>query len=612
LKFVALKEHQSRLALLSKDKFMLSINMKTLQFVLSFLVFLPLYPSTETTAQGQATDEFSQPRQQSLSNTYNSVAVPTILPRRITALRVSNLPTGSRITIVSDAPLDGYTAYREGEGFYLLIPRAKMLLTEKTLEGHGFSSAKVEQHGDGVLLQFHLQVGATARASQSFNVIDIFLETQAASAGSENAEGQATKTSTALLPGATSEANAGLNTDALQQMLRRIEDLEARIRELEALQAQAASLPAVASMTAAQQNAATQVLDTPMASSTNPNSSQAKTQTAATHDNHVDLPGGTPRMQIQGFAEVNFRASNEKGKTSSFSLGQLDLFITSRLSEKFSVLSELILEAGEDNAFTFEIHRLLLKYSLNDYLNLSAGRYHTSIGYYNTAYHHGSWFQTTVNRPFLFQFESKGGILPLHNVGFTATGRIPSAPLGLRYVAEIGNGRAASSPLVRPVQTAVDENNGKAFNLGIFARPSQVPGLQTGFSVYHDRLTPIGKPQVGETIMAAHLVYQNPRLEFLNELLASRHAAAGRVFYTPGFYTQFSRRFGNVRPFFRYQYVNAPSDDPIYRVGRRNGPSVGMRYDLSEFVAFKMQYDHTARRRLSALDDLILQLAFTF
>jgi hypothetical protein len=99
----------------------------------------------------------------------------------------------------------------------------------------------------------------------------------------------------------------------------------------------------------------------------------------------------------------------------------------------------------------------------------------------------------------------------------------------------------------------------------------------------------------------------------LNEAIVFRHASAGHVFYTPGFYTQFSRRFGNARPFFRYQYVNAPGDDPILRtVGRRNGPSFGLRYDLTDFAAFKMQYDRTERRRLSALDELILQLAFTF
>lgn len=439
---------------------------------------------------------------------------------------------------------------------------------------------------------------------------------QAAQAGSsEKSSALATQTSTTPVATAVTESAADLNSEALRQMLRRIEELEARIRELEARLAPNASSQTVAMTPASQQNAATtNVLDAPVASSTNVNNSQFKTQTGvAMHDDHEDLPGGTPHLQMQGFAEFNYRASNEKGKTNTFSLGQLDLFITSRLSEKFSVLSELILEAGEDNAFTFEVHRLLLKYSPNDYFNLSAGRYHTAIGYYNTAYHHGSWFQTAANRPFLFAFESKGGILPLHNVGVTATGRIPSAPFGLHYVAEIGNGRAAHSPQARPVQTAVDENNGKAFNLGVFARPNQVPGLQTGFSVYRDQLTPDGAPKVGQTIMAAHLVYQNARDEFLNEAMAIRHASEGRVFYTPGFYTQFSRRFGKVRPFFRYQYVNAPSDDPIFRsVGRRNGPSLGLRYDLSDFVAFKWQYDRTAHRRLSTLDELILQLAFTF
>ncbi len=401
------------------------------------------------------------------------------------------------------------------------------------------------------------------------------------------------------------------NNEIIRQMLRRIDELEARIRELEARQPQTAALPNEAAGTTLPQNTVT--VDPPAASPTNTNTGDGSTQAGAgTHDDHQDLPNGTPRMQIQGFADVDYRATNEKGKTNSFFLGQLDLFITSRLSEKFSVLSELILDAGDDNAFTFEVHRLLLKYSMNDYFNLSAGRYHTAIGYYNTAFHHGSFFQTTANRPFLFAFESKGGILPLHNVGLSIAGRIPRAPFGLRYVAEIGNGRA-SRPFARPVQSAVDENNGKSFNLAVFARPSQVPGLQTGFSVYHDNLTPPNVPNVAQTIMAGHLVYQNARTESLNEAIVFRHAQAGRIFYIPGFYTQFSRRFGNIRPFFRYQYVNVPSDDPIYSaVGRRNGPSVGFKYDLSDFVNFKAQYDHTSRRRLSSLDELILQLSFTF
>lgn len=402
------------------------------------------------------------------------------------------------------------------------------------------------------------------------------------------------------VPSTATASTDDLNSETIRQMLRRIDQLEGRIRELEARQAQPAALP-------------NRVDGATPESSANANTGQQPTQTGASaHDDHLDLPSGTPRMQIQGFADVDFHATNEKGRNNAFFLGQLDLFITSRLSEKFSVLGELIIEAGEDNAFSIEAHRLLLKYSMNDYLNLSAGRYHTAIGYYNTAYHHGSFFQTTVNRPFLFAFESKGGLLPLHNVGLSVTGRIPKAPLGLHYVAEIGNGRA-SRPGARPVQSVVDENNGKSFNLAIFARPSQVPGLQTGFSVYHDRLTPPGVPNVAQTITAGYIVYQTARTESLNEAIVFRHDTAGRIFYIPGFYTQLSRRFGNLRPFFRYQYANVPSDDPIYHtVGRRNGPSVGLKYDLSDFVNFKTQYDHTSRRGLSALDELIMQLSFTF
>ncbi|HLE61979.1 MAG TPA: hypothetical protein VI750_02505 [Pyrinomonadaceae bacterium] len=425
----------------------------------------------------------------------------------------------------------------------------------------------------------------------------------------DNNNGTATSLPAIPAPPAVKGSSDDANSEIIRQMLRRIEELEARIRELEARQGEKATAPAGATNTTT-----TEVLNLPAPSPIVVNNGPVAAQGGATtHDAHQDLPSGTPRLQIQGFADVNYRATNEKGRNNSFLLGQLDLFITSRLSEKFSILSELILEAGEDNAFTFEIHRLLLKYSLNDYFNLSAGRYHTGIGYYNTAYHHGSFFQTTANRPFLFAFESRGGLLPLHNVGLSLTGRIPSAPLGLRYIAEIGNGRAARSPLARPVQTVSDENNGKSFNLGVFARPAQVPGLQTGFSVYRDRLTPSGSPVVGQTIMAGHLIYQTAHTELLNEALFFRHSIPGRVFYTPGFYTQISRRFGHVRPFFRYQYVNVPGGDPIYSaVGRRNGPSVGFRYDLSDFVNFKAQYDRTARRRLSALDELILQLAFTF
>lgn len=393
----------------------------------------------------------------------------------------------------------------------------------------------------------------------------------------------------------------------VQMLLDRIEKLEARVSQLEsASQKQQPSTPA-----------------TPVPSpapTTEPPVTATQTETPMSE--RMDL--GKTLLRIRGFGDVTFHGDTQKGNTSSFTLGQLNLFITSDISEKFKFLGEVVFEAGPDNVygvpkglrneFGVDIERFLLQYSHNDYFNLSVGRYHTAIGYYNTAYHHSTWFQTTQGRPFLFEFEDRGGILPIHNVGVSASGLIPSGGLGLHYVAEVGNGRTSRSSDEGQVQNTLDENNHKAFNFAFFARPDAVSGLQAGFSVYRDLLTPVGSP-VGETILAAHAILARPKFEWLNEALVIRHAPLGQshVFQTPGFYTQLSKQFGSYRPYFRYQYVNASNNEPIFpAIGLRQGPSIGVRYDASESVAVKLQYDYTGLRSQAAVNSLGLQVGFTF
>jgi hypothetical protein len=247
--------------------------------------------------------------------------------------------------------------------------------------------------------------------------------------------------------------------------------------------------------------------DTPREPAAAPADSPAEAQAGA-HD--MMTPAGLGMLQIRGFSDVDFRAA-QVDHPDTFQIGQLDLFLTSKLAADFSAVGEVVFEALEGNTFEVDVERMLLQYSPSDHLNLGVGRYHTGIGFYNAAYHHGNWFQTTTGRPFIFRFEDEGGILPVHGVGITAQGSIPSGRFGLRYLAEVSNGRASSSPTAEPVQNVEDENHGKAFNVGLISRPDAWPGLQAGFSVYRDRLTPIAQPSVAETIMAAHVVFQSPR-----------------------------------------------------------------------------------------------------
>ena len=430
-----------------------------------------------------------------------------------------------------------------------------------------------------------------------------------------------------------SAGGAGSDQQTIQMLLQRIDRLEARVAQLESTRAAATRVELAAGTPAPSVQAAP--IHPPAGPAAGPAEvpavvSRTQAQTSEPEDmEHLEperMDMSKTLLRIRGFGDINFHGGDQHGMTNSFALGQLNLFVTSDISEKFKFLGEIVFESGPDNfynvpggrknEFAVDVERYLLQYSYNDHFNLAAGRYHTAIGFYNTAYHHSTWFQTTTGRPQLFQFEDNGGILPIHNVGLSASGRIPSGGLGLHYVAEIGNGRQSRDPFSdEPVQNEVDENNFKAVNLALFARPEGIRGLQVGFSGYHDKLMPIAKPRVDETILAAHAVYMVPKFEWLNEVVLIRHAPEGtaQVYNTPGFYTQIAKRFGSYQPYFRYQYINGSEREPIFPdVGRMEGPSVGVRYDASESVAFKLQYDYNIARHLPANNALNFQLGFTF
>lgn len=423
--------------------------------------------------------------------------------------------------------------------------------------------------------------------------------------------------------------------ETLQLLMKRIDQLEARVKQLEAERQPGAAnvapppTPAIPPLTVAE--AATPApagpaLQAPVTAMPSPSTPPESDQTQSENVMAERMDLSKTLLRIRGFGDISLHGDTQKADTSSFSLGQLDLFVTSDVSDKFKFLSEIVFEAGPNNfygvtsgsanTFGVDIERYLLQYSHNDYLNISAGRGHTAIGYYNTAYHHSTWLQTTTGRPFLFDFEDHGGILPIHMVGVTASGLVPSGHLGLHYVAEVGNGRESRDPLVEePVQNEVDDQNRKAFNFALFARPEAISGLQAGISVYRDMLAPANAPKIGETIIAAHAVLIRSKYEWLNEALLDRHASAGSsaVFNTPGFYTQVSKQFGIYRPYFRYQYVNVANNEPVFPdVALRHGPSLGLRLDASESVALKLQYDYTFLRYQPGVNGLNLQIGFTF
>ena len=344
----------------------------------------------------------------------------------------------------------------------------------------------------------------------------------------------------------------------------------------------------------------------------------------------MQIPGG-PKLVIRGFLDFNLGFGSVANALiyplavppatvhNTFQFGEFDLFLSSRLSDTVSFLSEVIYGSDQTNDWGLDIERAQLTYKPSPYFQISGGRMHTAIGFYNTTYHHGTWFQTATGRPYMYYFEDSGGILPVHIVGAEAQGLIPgSGKLNAHWIAEVGNGESSlpfGSSLGNPVQNFLSDKNHKAFNVAGYFKPEWVHGLQIGVNYYRDRRVPEGIPHVDNTIAGAYLVYITPTWEFLNEFQVQRdHSLGSAITYnTPLGYTQLSRKFGKYRPYLRWQEVNVPLNDPLYGVvGRYEGPSFGMRMDFTDFAALKVQYNRVYTRDPLAKNGVDGQVAFTF
>ena len=409
--------------------------------------------------------------------------------------------------------------------------------------------------------------------------------------------GVATPLNAQSAAGPNAETTPAAAASSVEALVVRLDQLEAEVRALRAQLAAALSAP-------------TRPADALPGVDVQP-APQAHQHTTGDDTAAPDVPWRAPTTQIHWFSDVGFATSDRAGSTSSFGLGQLDLFLTSKLSEHWTVLSEIVFRANTDNRFVVNPERLLVQYQPSDRVQIAAGRFHSAVGYYNAAYHHGSWFETAATRPSLFA----AGLVPYHNVGVTARTRVPSGPAGLDVVAEVGNGVASGSRTLEPTQSLIDEDNHKATNFAVATHPSGLPGFQAGVSWYHDGFRPTGGVPMGAHTTAAHAVYVGRGWELLNEILFVRHTAQGAApLDSYGWYTQSAYGFGSVRPYLRYQAVHGDRADPLYGgLGHRSGPVVGVRFDLGRFAALKLQLDrsHQSATGITSHDG-VFKLAFTF
>lgn len=303
-----------------------------------------------------------------------------------------------------------------------------------------------------------------------------------------------------------------------------------------------------------------------------------------------------------GFGDISY-ISREGSDADGFTIGQAVAHLSAALDDSLSFFGEFSATA-KDTEYAIEVERFIVKYEFSDQYKLSAGRYHTPIGYWNSAFHHGAWLQTSVTRPEVFRFGSQ--IVPIHFVGILMEGSMPSGNLGLEYKAGFGNGRHAN---IARGGDAGDINGDKAWVVQVSARPQRIYGLDVGVGIYHDEISVPANPEVREKTFSAYAAWDKESPEIIVEYLHSNHelvtnsSVSGNV---DAWYAQFAYRLPGERsqwkPYARVERNRIDNTDPLLALEGLDydGGILGIRWDFSPHAALKAEYrneefDHAGR-----------------
>lgn len=350
------------------------------------------------------------------------------------------------------------------------------------------------------------------------------------------------------------------------------------------------------------------------------------------HDDQVPNPSQSspdqaipeyPSLKLSGFGNVDFAVQKRAEGPRGFSEGQFVLHLASALSSRVNFFGELSFTPRADagtgsppaTGFNAEIERAIIRFDHSDRLKMSVGRYHTPVNWWNTAFHHGQWLQTTISRPEMTQFG--GRFIPVHFVGTLVEGGVPAGGVNVNYQVGIGNGRG---DVISRGGDAGDNNAHPAYVFNGFAKPDRLFGLQVGASLYLDRVSVPGRPEFDERIIAAHAVWQREDPEVIAEIARVGHqqVSGGPTPSSLAYYVQTAYRLPGVghmwKPYYRFEHVDIDQTDPVF-VGLRelDGSTLGIRYDVSEYAAIKSEV--RVRRHVSnqpRTNGWFGQVCFTF
>lgn len=323
------------------------------------------------------------------------------------------------------------------------------------------------------------------------------------------------------------------------------------------------------------------------------------------------------QTQIKGFVDTQEALVDSAGtKTHGFALGQFDLFITSQINDKTTFLGETVFEWDDSKqAFIVDVERIVIRYSVNNLLNLSTGKFHTPFGYWNSAYHHGALIQPTIQRPNIIRFEDEGGFLPVHQVGVQLDGSgLTNANLGYNFFVSNGQAEGNSGGTFNnkgsvAISGALNAEPISNLKLIVSAFNNTVPA---GTVTYQNRILTENSNYTMLNASVAYFFGSLP-IEFAaeyynitNTMSTSGTSKLNGFFGYAGF-TKFK-----IKPYLLYNSIQFQQGEKYFNANNLKGITGGVRYNFDPKAVVKLEYTSETTELTKTQSILRLQVAIGF
>jgi hypothetical protein len=237
-----------------------------------------------------------------------------------------------------------------------------------------------------------------------------------------------------------------------------------------------------------------------------------------------------------------------------------------------------------------------------DWLKITAGRFHTSLGYYNTAYPQGgAVFLLPIDRPAVVDQHDHASIVPTSTVGLNFHGHLPWFDHHVSYDLDLTNGRGVQSD---DLTNALDHNNEKMVNLRL---RYEINDVIIGANALFDWIPPrtdvtdpaLEQPDtLREQIFGAHIAYVEHPWHLIAEGYLIQHIGPNVTQETVCGIFELGYTVGMLTPYARYEFSRFPSEPDVFWAattqqerGDFDAVSAGVKVVPNETFAIKLELE---------------------